>query len=604
MIEFAYLIKAKAKADAKNLFCWFSAKSESRGNREILNILEDAEIETGRGADYQLPIRTDFPVFDDLPEESVLDDTWCDRYELADDERTWRKIPEAELKSTNIQDDHTDVTTAHPAMTDASGTITIDQATFTQRVLGAWLYGSFTKLFAGQQGEIRELQHDMDAMYPQNLLLALNNAKDLLQLQHCFPETLFELVRDIKSIWPADGKTPDVGHLLSFAKEWINAHNNESVGTPCRDDITAKWFAKQNMKRTDADTNAGGSNKTDRSPEYEHTLDTLDKEIAMATLPMDFDIYNIPGPIYRRAKEVIANREEPFKTWSQKLRNMPGILDFSRAAIFALIRGVNPDITQMPASLQRYINANLTESDHADPSPETLALARHLPAKNTNPITTYESSNDAVIPPENTGSVTTENQQPEMKNLGGGMFSIDGLADDAQQTASNEGEKPENHSAEAGNVQVETNDGLQVEAVTSVSTNENADADMQETGTETIAEAFSKAVAEHPNLSALVHGREPQTEQQNIPENIPRESEVLIPDPGKHSWPEYFEPGRYEGIPNEIYHAANGISSTQVKDARISLMYFHGRHISKTISRDSSEALVFGSLVHALALEP
>ncbi|MFS9669964.1 hypothetical protein, partial [Klebsiella pneumoniae] len=24
------------------------------------------------------------------------------------------------------------------------------------------------------------------------------------------------------------------------------------------------------------------------------------------------------------------------------------------------------------------------------------------------------------------------------------------------------------------------------------------------------------------------------------------------------AWPEYFEPGRYEGVPNEIYHAANG----------------------------------------------
>ncbi|ATA26892.1 exodeoxyribonuclease [Brenneria goodwinii] len=575
-MEFAYLIKAKAKADAKSLFCWFSAKSESRGNREILNILEDAEIETGRGADYQLPIRTDFPVFDDLPEEGVLDDTWCDRYELADDERTWRKIPEAEPKSTNIQDDQASTAGVQPttAPGDAAGTITIDQATFTQRVLGAWLYGSFTKLFAGQQGEIRELQHDMDAIYPQNLLLAMNNAKDLLQLQHCFPETLFELIRDIKSIWPADGKTPDVGHLLSFAKEWINAHNNESAGTPCRDDITAKWFAKQNMKRTDADTNAGGSNKTDRSPEYEHTLDMLDKEIAMATLPMDFDIYEIPGPIYRRAKEVIANREEPFKTWSQKLRNMPGILDFSRAAIFALIRGVNPDITQMPASLQRYINANLTESDHVNPSPELLALARHLPATGE--------------------AITTNNQQPEIKNLGGGAFSIDGLMGDAQQTTSNEEKKPENHSAEGGDVQVETNDSLQVEAGDPVSTNENSHADMQDAGTETMAEAFSKAVTEHPNLSALVNDSEQQTEQQNIPENIPRESEV----------PEYFEPGRYEGIPNEVYHAANGISSTQVKDARVSLMYFNARHVAKAIEKERSKVLDMGNLVHALALEP
>ncbi|MFT2788900.1 RecE family exodeoxyribonuclease [Serratia sp. T13T92] len=66
----------------------------------------------------------------------------------------------------------------------------------------------------------------------------------------------------------------------------------------------------------------------------------------------------------------------------------------------------------------------------------------------------------------------------------------------------------------------------------------------------------------------------------------------------------YFEPGRYLDIPNDVYHAANGISSTQVKDARISLMYFHGRHVIKSIQRERTDALTFGSLVHTLALEP
>ncbi|PWC25433.1 exodeoxyribonuclease [Brenneria nigrifluens] len=610
-MEFAYLIKAKAKADAKSLFCWFSAKSESRGNREILNILEDAEIETGRGADYQLPVRTNLPVFDDLPEEGVLDDTWCDRYELADDGRTWQKIAAGAPNSVNIQDDHASTAGTQPtaAPGDAvGGTITIDQTTFNQRVIGAWLYGSFTKLFSGQQHEIRELQHDMDATYIQNALLALNNAKELLQVQHCFPETLFDLIDAIKSVWPVDGAAPDVGSIVTFSKEWLNARHPQSGidnGRPYRDEVTEKWAKKSAIKRTDAGTNAGGGNKTDRSSEYEHTLDTLDKEIAMATLPMDFDIYEIPGPIYRRAKEIIANKEEPFKTWSQKLRNMPGILDFSRAAIFALIRNANPDITQMPGSLQTYINANLTESNHAGPSPELLALARHLPAENTKPLATNEPSNGAAIPPKNTESVTTERQQPEMKNLGDGMFSIDGLVGDTQQTASNEGEKPEN-SAEAGNVQVETNDGLQVETDAAVQKNEIADADNQDPApaSNPIAEAFSKAVAEHPNLSTLVNDDEPQNAQQNIPENIPLETETPAPDTEKQSWPEYFEPGRYEGVPNEVYHAANGISSTQVKDARISLMYFNARHVAKTIEKERSKVLDMGNLVHALALEP
>ncbi|WP_096978859.1 PD-(D/E)XK nuclease-like domain-containing protein, partial [Escherichia coli] len=69
-------------------------------------------------------------------------------------------------------------------------------------------------------------------------------------------------------------------------------------------------------------------------------------------------------------------------------------------------------------------------------------------------------------------------------------------------------------------------------------------------------------------------------------------------------WPSYFEPGRYENIPNDVYHAANGISSTMVKDARISLMYYQGCHVSKTIKKDRSKVLDMGSLVHTLVLQP
>ena len=93
MNNYPYLIKAKAKAnEAKSLFCWFSAKSDSRAERKILDILEDAEINVGRGASHQLPIRTNWLIVDDLPEEGVLDDTWCDRYELGEDGLTWQKI--------------------------------------------------------------------------------------------------------------------------------------------------------------------------------------------------------------------------------------------------------------------------------------------------------------------------------------------------------------------------------------------------------------------------------------------------------------------------------------------------------------------------------
>ncbi|HGG2420524.1 TPA: 3'-5' exoribonuclease [Escherichia coli] len=96
---------------------------------------------------------------------------------------------------------------------------------------------------------------------------------------------------------------------------------------------------------------------------------------------MDFNIYEIPGSVYRRAKEVVREKESPFKEWSAALRAIPGILDYSRAAIFALIRSAHPELYLYRVRLQVYINAHLTETDHENPSKETLAAARHTPEK-------------------------------------------------------------------------------------------------------------------------------------------------------------------------------------------------------------------------------
>lgn len=428
MTPHAYFVEAYQKSGKKHLFIVLDAKNEARAEREVLNILDDNEIAVGRGADYKNPVRTHYPVFDDLPKDRVIDDTWCDRNMLEDDRLTWKKIPKPESAPTNIQDDHAAVAekTASTQLADTAatdGTITIDQASFVQKVVGGWLLVSPTKLSPLQQREISSLQHNMDATYVQNLLLALNNAKELLQAQHPFPETLFGLIDSIKSVWPQDGKAPSVGDIVSFSKEWLNSRNEDSTlkqSGPYRHEVTAKWAKKSGVQRTESGVIAGGDNKTDRSPDYTHTLDTLDVEIALATLPMDFDIYEIPVSLHRRAKEIITNKEEPFKTWSQKLRAMPGILDYSRAAIFALIRGANTDVTHFPDSMQRYISANLTESDHANPTPETLQKARQ-----------HNSASELQAASNVLGEEATQQPEPEIKSLGGGVFSVDSLVNDS-----------------------------------------------------------------------------------------------------------------------------------------------------------------------------
>ncbi|MBA5202229.1 PD-(D/E)XK nuclease-like domain-containing protein [Pectobacterium aroidearum] len=608
-MQFRY-ITAYQKSGKKSAVCLLDEKTEARADREILNILEDNEIEVGRGTDYKNPVATDVPIFDDLPEIGVLDFTWCDRYELLEDERTWRKITSAEPVSTSIQDEHTAITgqTASTQLADTpatDGTITIEQASFAQRVLGGWLFGSFTKLFAGQQTDISTLQHDMDATYVQNLLLALNNAKELLQAQHCFPETLFGLVDSIKSVWVPDGKAPTVGDIVSFSKEWLNARNEDSTlerSGPYRHEVTAKWAKKSGVQRTESGAIAGDGGNTDRG--YTHTLDTLDIEIALFTTPFDFDIYNIPGPVYRRAKEIVANKEQPFKTWSLALRSMPGVLGVFKAGIGALIRKANQDVTHFPDSLQRYINSTLTAEYYTTPTPELLALARHTPTDPATPENVekvWAGAEEALSEPTNT------DPQPEIKNVGKGMFSVDGLVNESQplkqtqplsivdmarqqsatktlnevnrpssETPSNEGEKPENDGVD--NVQMETAGNQSGETNSAVSASANDDGSIEEARA-ALESAVNKWVGE---------GGQPEE---------PAEPKITDEPP-------YFEPGRYEGVSNNDYHAANGVSSTQVKDARVSLMYFNARHVAKTIARENSKVLDMGNLVHALALQP
>ncbi|AIN20342.1 hypothetical protein CH54_1431 [Yersinia rochesterensis] len=100
----------------------------------------------------------------------------------------------------------------------------------------------------------------------------------------------------------------------------------------------------------------------------------------------------------------------------------------------------------------------------------------------------------------------------------------------------------------------------------------------------------------------------PELVAEQTPTGIQEEKQLMPADELEEApapnVPAYFEPGRYEGISNDVYHASNGISSSQIKDARVSLMYFHGRHITGAIKRESTEALTFGSLCHTMVLEP
>ncbi|ELZ6466676.1 PD-(D/E)XK nuclease-like domain-containing protein [Salmonella enterica] len=603
--------RAKKQSGNKDAVLWCSDDFEAaNATLDYLLIKTGAKLK-----DYFKAVATNFPVVNELPPEGELSLTFCDYYQLAKDNMTWTQIPGVTLPSSEaaaaarqhivdgvdtetgeVLEDHTE-NFGNESNSPAQATAPAPELTVVatmplrHRVLAQYI-GEGEYLYhvdASQKKEILRLEMDTDNSYVQNLLLAAENVE---AFKKAIEHDIHKIVNAVKKVFPVDGKTPELATVIQFLKTWFETEHIDRG-------LLVKEWAKGNrvsaIQRTESGANAGGGNKIDRNSDYEHTLDTLDVEIAMAALPMDFNIYELPGSVYRRAKEIVKKKESPFKEWSAALRATPGILDYSRAAIFALIRSAHPEFYHYPGRLQGYINANLTETDHENPTEEALTAARHTPEKDA-----VEEANrqlaaargeyvEGISDPNDPKWVKTGTSQPTtepelVKNVGNGIFDVSAL----MQNSSTHG--TETNPETTSNVQVQKADSDEKQAGDAVQAGEG---DLG-TGKEAVTVENQNQAETHQNNDSVSQS-EPEA-QQNVPESQQEEPEA--------AWPEYFEPGRYEGVPNEVYHAANGISSTQVKDARVSLMYFNARHVEKTIVKERSPVLDMGNLVHALALQP
>lgn len=419
-MEFFHLIKATQKSGKEDAVIWFTAKSEARANLQLDVELEDAGIETGRGKDYSKPVRTDFPVYGDLPEESTVDYSWCKRYVLDEDQRTWKVKQQTEKApedtSTLTENTNTDSSVANTPVLTTVATLPLRQRILAQFITDEYAY----HIDAEQKRVIQQLEMNVDNSYVQNMLLAAENVDPF---KTATEYDISKAIDDLKIIFPVDGKRSELSVVIQFFKAWFGTDHIDRG-------LLVKEWAKGNrvaeIQRTESGTNAGGGNKTDRNPDLKHDLDTLDLEIALATLPMDFNIYDIPGGVFRRAKEIVSKKESPFKEWSKALRATPGVLDYSRAAIFALIRSAHTEHYLYPARLSGFINANLTESNHSAPSDETLAAARHNPEVSwANEIVTDSAFETGG---QNEDAQVDGGTLPVLEKVGNGIFSIEGLA--------------------------------------------------------------------------------------------------------------------------------------------------------------------------------
>ncbi|HBV0301113.1 exonuclease [Escherichia coli] len=427
--EFALYCEAKNDKVRKRLgikggFYWTTAKKLSVAISRCITAMDDNDYDED---DFKKPVRVNLPVVDDLPPEGVFDTEFCNRYEKGGkDGITMTFIgPSPSVQDKPASTDNTNINGEDMTEIEESMLLPVSG----QELPIRWLaqHGSEKPVTHVSRDELQALHIARAEELPAVTALAISHKISLLDSLEI--RDLHKLVRDTDKVFPNLGNS-DLGLITAFFEAYLDADYTD------RGLLTKEWMKGNRVSRitrTASGANAGGGNKTDRNPNLVHTLDTLDVEIAAATLPMDFNIYEIPGSVYRRAKEVVLNKESPFKEWSAALRATPGILDYSRAAIFALIRSAHPEFYHYPGRLQGYINAYLTETDHENPSKETLTAARHTPEKdileeiNREVVTERETEEEKPQPSDAMAGeqATTETMEPDTTEHGQNAQSLD-----------------------------------------------------------------------------------------------------------------------------------------------------------------------------------
>ncbi|ENN6802188.1 exodeoxyribonuclease VIII [Enterobacter ludwigii] len=321
----------------------------------------------------------------------------------------------------------------------------------TSRAACLALFGPVPGITTAQYGQIVDLKNDDEPSFARELAEALSKETRSLALA---PERQEQLLAWVRENTKDSAQWPDIKKQIA---KWIDTpieKRPQAVST-----ITEE-------NRTDTGSTLGGGNKTDRSPDLAHNLSTLKIEVAVAILGMydEIDIYGIPNRLFIPAKAMAEAEQDPrFTAWWKKLRGTPGILDYSRAAIIALIKSAPEELWIDPVALREYINRELVEFDHAHPDQKTVDAAcrpksRATPEVNENdeakPPVPDETQPPAVCPTkaaqldkelneafaQSSAPVQQATDQPKVENLGGGVFSVDALINTSP---SNEVEKHE-----------------------------------------------------------------------------------------------------------------------------------------------------------------
>ncbi|EBS2046139.1 DNA breaking-rejoining protein [Salmonella enterica subsp. enterica serovar Enteritidis] len=636
--EYSFYYKVKNESARKRLgfkagFFWCTAKKQSLALSRGELAMDAAGFDE---ADFARPVRVHFPVENDIPPEGVFDTKFCENREPGgEDGKTLTLIPgaasavksdETELADgagtpageNGIQESHNP--SANPQLT------VVATLPFRHRVLaqyigdGEYLYHVDTD----QKKEIACLEMDTQNTTVQNLILAAENVEPF---KKAIEHDIHKAVNAYKQVFLVDGKVPELCTTIKFFKEWFSAeHINRGL-------LVKEWAER--LKNKPAPVKKTGPhkvivdevNKPERPRRSEKpTHRTINYELACGFCE-ELDLNNL-RPAMDFAKRIIAEDREDWKQMSMTVGIIPDIKGYDRQTIIDLVRKApkavhngNPDLRRTwcesflavhgvrDPDWYEYVPDN-TPTTHEENAARLRQAGKCLRDIEAGRFQCDEEKQqptgelaDEPATPEAVEQDTTEHHpdpqplenEPPVSQTEAGYQKIRAELHEARKNI------PPKNPVDVGK-QLAAARGEYVEGISDPD-------DPKWVKTETSPrtnkpEIVTKVANGIFDVTALLKGSSIHGEKQEVETTVSEpEMPETKPEP-QYTWPEYFEPGRYEGVPNDIYHAANGISSTMVKDARVSLMYYEGRHVSKTIKKERSKVLDMGNLVHVLALQP
>lgn len=617
---------ARKRLNIKAAFFWCSSKKESLALSRMALAMDEAGFDD---EDFARPIRVNLPIVDDLPEEGVFDTAFCDRYQLGDDGMTFALIPGATpldphnqkkvLEGTDetivdgvdtttgeILEVHTDTNLAPPT----PQLTAIPTMTLSHRALAYYLAGDdyIYHVDENQKKEIITLELDQDNSHAQNMLLALKS----IEIFETAPEIdTFHAVKAIKRVFPVDGKNPELVTFIKFLTAWSQTEHID------RGILVKEWVAGNRISSVD--------NQQQETPQPERytravpqSTAGLRNEVAIAQLYPDAE----PGKISRGqltgAKDLQERGESVFTTATKTLVGISDILEYDTQSVFGVTRAIKWNGENPVKELRQQARAWLAENGMYENGKKSNGYSewkedphatRHSVAPSDEEVSKQLAAQrgefvPGISDPDDPKWVKTETGKPEekpelVKKVADGIFDVSAL----MQNSSTHGEKQEAETTR--NVQVQETDGNEKQAGDALPPGENHLGNGETTVTVNTVDVNQNTDFVSQNSDSVNHIEPelPETvpeQQYSTPEKAPLEGEYIPSADGRF----YFEPGRYENLPNDVYHSANGISSTQLKDARISLMFYNIRHVIKTIPREETKAFLFGGHSHAFILEP